>query len=124
MQKEKNAPVLNEFDWDLYSDCYNGSNLSVNKKIKTDGKGKTKVYSHENYAQDLFDAYISKNKTYTPKDEIVNTIIEKIVDLIKEEYHILAKEAKDIAAFGVIISIFITFFIWLGFIIYFWDKID
>lgn len=75
MQKEKNALVLNEFDWDLYSDGYNGSNLSVNKKIKTDGKGKTKVYSHENYAQDLFDAYISKNKTYTPKDEIVNTIM-------------------------------------------------
>ena len=56
--------------------------------------------------------------------EIVNTIIEKIVDLIKEEYHILAKQAKDIAAFGVIISIFITFFIWLGFIIYFWNNLD
>ena len=55
--------------------------------------------------------------------EIFNTIIEKIVDLIKEEYHILAKEAKDIAAFGVIISIFITFFIWLGFIIYFWNNL-
>ena len=56
--------------------------------------------------------------------EIFNTIIEKIVDLIKEEYHILAKQAKDIAAFGVIISIFITFFIWLGFIIYFWNNLD
>ena len=55
---------------------------------------------------------------------LCNTIIEKIVDLIKEEYHILAKQAKDIAAFGVIISIFITFFIWLGFIIYFWNNLD
>ena len=35
--------------------------------------------------------------------EIFNTIIEKIVDLIKEEYHVLAKEAKDIAALGAII---------------------
>jgi diacylglycerol kinase (ATP) len=54
--------------------------------------------------------------------EIFNTIIEKIVELIKEEYHILAKQAKDLAAFGTIVSIIITFFIWIGFIIYFWDK--
>ncbi len=51
--------------------------------------------------------------------EALNTAIEKVVDLITDEYHILAKHAKDIAAFGVLLSIFITLFIWLGFITYF-----
>lgn len=52
--------------------------------------------------------------------EALNTAIEKVVDLITDDYHILAKHAKDIAAFGVMLSIFITIFIWLGFIIFFW----
>lgn len=52
--------------------------------------------------------------------EALNTAIEKVVDLITDDYHILAKHAKDIAAFGVMLSIFITIFIWLGFIVYFW----
>ena len=51
--------------------------------------------------------------------EAMNTAIEKVVDLVTDEYHILAKHAKDIAAFGVLLSIFITLFIWLGFITYF-----
>lgn len=51
--------------------------------------------------------------------EALNTAIEKVVDLITDDYHTLAKHAKDIAAFGVMLSIFITIFIWLGFIIYF-----
>lgn len=51
--------------------------------------------------------------------EALNTSIEKTVDLISPKYHILAKHAKDIAAFGVFLSIFIPIFIWLGFIIYF-----
>ena len=54
--------------------------------------------------------------------EAVNSAIEKSIDLITDDYHILAKQAKDISAFGVVISIFITIFIWLGFIIYFWSK--
>lgn len=51
--------------------------------------------------------------------EAINTAIEKTIDLITDEYHILAKHAKDIAAFAVMISIFITLFIWLAFIAYF-----
>ncbi|MFK5881175.1 MAG: diacylglycerol kinase [Sulfurospirillum sp.] len=51
--------------------------------------------------------------------EALNTAIEKIVDMTVPEYHILAKHAKDIAAFGVLMSIFISIFIWLGFIVYF-----
>ena len=52
--------------------------------------------------------------------EAVNTSIEKVVDLITDDYHILAKYAKDISAFFVLMSVFIVLFIWLGFIIYFW----
>jgi len=51
--------------------------------------------------------------------ETMNTAVEKVVDLVTDEYHILAKQAKDIAAFGVLLSIFITLIIWLGFITYF-----
>lgn len=52
--------------------------------------------------------------------EALNTAIEKVVDLVTDDFHPLAKKAKDVAAFGVMISIFITSFIWLAFIIYFW----
>jgi len=52
--------------------------------------------------------------------EIFNTSIEKVVDLVTDDYQLLAKHAKDIAAFGVLVSIIITFLIWLGFIIYFY----
>jgi diacylglycerol kinase (ATP) len=52
--------------------------------------------------------------------ETFNTSIEKVVDLANEDYHILAKQAKDISAFAVLVSIIITFLIWLGFVVYFW----
>jgi len=51
--------------------------------------------------------------------EALNTAIEKVVDLVSPEYHILAKHAKDIAASAVMLSIFMTIVIWLGFIVYF-----
>jgi diacylglycerol kinase (ATP) len=52
--------------------------------------------------------------------EAFNTSVEKVVDLVSDDYHILAKHAKDIAAFGVAISIMITFLIWVGFVVYFY----
>lgn len=36
--------------------------------------------------------------------EIVNSAIEKIVDLISPDYHVLAKQAKDIAAGSVLVA--------------------
>ena len=53
--------------------------------------------------------------------EAFNTSIETVVDLVNEDYHILAKHAKDISAFAVLLSIIITSLIWLGFIVYFWE---
>lgn len=51
--------------------------------------------------------------------ETFNTAIEKTVDLVTDDFHPLAKQAKDIAAFGVVISIMITFFIWIAFFVYY-----
>jgi len=41
--------------------------------------------------------------------EAFNSAIERVVDLVTQDYHQLAKEAKDIGSFGVLLTfIFIT----------------
>jgi len=52
--------------------------------------------------------------------ELLNSAIERVVDMITDEYHELAKYAKDAAAAAVMISIFFSVLVWAGFIIYFW----
>jgi undecaprenol kinase len=55
--------------------------------------------------------------------EMINTAIERVVDLITEDYHPLAKEAKDIAAGAVllyaIISVIVGLIIFLPKIVIF-----
>ena len=63
-----------DFDWSLYENGYEGgSSLYVNKSVKT--KGKDKVFCHEPYAQELYDAMeaFMSGKTVTAKDSIVGT---------------------------------------------------
>ena len=48
--------------------------------------------------------------------ELINTAIERIVDLVTEEYHPLAKQAKDIAAGAVLVYAILTMIV--GFIIF------
>jgi diacylglycerol kinase len=36
--------------------------------------------------------------------EMINTVVESVVDLVTEEYHPLAKIAKDVAAGAVLVS--------------------
>jgi len=55
--------------------------------------------------------------------EAFNTAIEKSIDLISPKYHKLAKHAKDLSAFAVLLSVFIPISVWMGFIIYFMEKI-
>ncbi|RLQ98328.1 diacylglycerol kinase family protein [Falsibacillus albus] len=43
--------------------------------------------------------------------ELVNTAIEKTVDLVTDEYHPIAKQAKDIAASAVFIAAFFSIII-------------
>jgi undecaprenol kinase len=48
--------------------------------------------------------------------ELMNTAIERVVDLVTEEYHPLAKQAKDVAAGAVFIYAILS--ILIGFIIF------
>ncbi|AIT09666.1 diacylglycerol kinase [Candidatus Francisella endociliophora] len=45
--------------------------------------------------------------------EIVNSAIERVVDLVTTDYHILAKKAKDVGATLVFISFSIEFVVWV-----------
>jgi len=45
--------------------------------------------------------------------EVINSAIERVVDLVTSDYHILAKQAKDAGATFVLISLIFTGFIWI-----------
>ncbi|HIP03312.1 MAG TPA: diacylglycerol kinase [Campylobacterales bacterium] len=45
--------------------------------------------------------------------EIANSAIERVVDLVTNEYHILAKQAKDAGATLVLVSLLVTLMIWI-----------
>lgn len=44
--------------------------------------------------------------------EAVNSAIERVVDLVTQDYHILAKQAKDVGATMVLLSLILTALIW------------
>jgi diacylglycerol kinase (ATP) len=44
--------------------------------------------------------------------ELLNSAIEAIVDLASPDFHILAKRAKDMGSAGVLISLFLSLFLW------------
>lgn len=58
--------TLEDFNWSKYEN-WNGKSFSVNASVKGQTE-KTKVYSHENYAQELFDIYNSKSPKTIGKD--------------------------------------------------------
>jgi len=45
--------------------------------------------------------------------EIINSAIERVVDLVTTDYHILAKQAKDAGAAFVLVSLLVTLLIWI-----------
>ena len=45
--------------------------------------------------------------------EVANSSIERVVDLVTQEYHILAKQAKDTGATLVLLSLIVTLLIWI-----------
>ena len=45
--------------------------------------------------------------------EVANSAIERVVDLVTQEYHILAKQAKDVGATLVFLSFIVTVLIWI-----------
>jgi diacylglycerol kinase (ATP) len=46
--------------------------------------------------------------------EVANSSIERVVDLVTSDYHILAKKAKDAGATLVLLSLIFTAFIWVS----------
>jgi len=46
--------------------------------------------------------------------EVANSAIERVVDLVTQDYHILAKQAKDVGATMVLLSLIITALIWIS----------
>jgi diacylglycerol kinase (ATP) len=50
--------------------------------------------------------------------EIINSAIERVVDLNTLEFHPIAKKAKDIGSLVVLINFLFMFLIW-GFVIYY-----
>ena len=45
--------------------------------------------------------------------EVANSAIERVVDLVTIDYHILAKKAKDVGATLVLLSLIVTIMIWI-----------
>jgi diacylglycerol kinase (ATP) len=45
--------------------------------------------------------------------EVTNSSIERVVDLVTSDYHILAKQAKDAGATLVLLSLIVTALIWI-----------
>ena len=46
--------------------------------------------------------------------EVINSAIERVVDLVTQDYHILAKQAKDVGATIVLLSLIVTSMVWLS----------
>lgn len=46
--------------------------------------------------------------------EVANSALERVVDLVTKEYHILAKRAKDAGATLVLLSLILMVLIWLS----------
>jgi len=78
---------LDDFDWSIYDDGYNGKNLIVNSRIRTNNG--TKVYCHESYANEMYDKFEGKmgGQVYTSKDQIKGNIynIKDIIKISKNE---------------------------------------
>lgn len=45
--------------------------------------------------------------------EVANSAIERVVDLVTQDYHILAKQAKDAGATLVLLSLIVTALVWV-----------
>jgi diacylglycerol kinase (ATP) len=46
--------------------------------------------------------------------EVANSALERVVDLVTTDYHILAKKAKDAGATLVLLSLIVTLLIWVS----------
>ena len=52
--------------------------------------------------------------------ELLNSAIERVVDMVTKEYNKCAKYAKDAAAAAVMLSLIFSCGVWISVIVYFW----
>jgi diacylglycerol kinase (ATP) len=55
--------------------------------------------------------------------EIANSALERVVDLVTMDYHILAKQAKDAGATLVLLSLIVTILIWISVLLIAFDLV-
>lgn len=68
-----------DFNWDIYSNGYNGKSLAINYDVEVSNK-KDKVFSHESYAQSMYKQYFNSNSTFNPKD-VIKGAVQEVVDI-------------------------------------------
>lgn len=56
--------------------------------------------------------------------EVANSALERVVDLVTKEYHILAKHAKDAGATLVLLSLILMIMIWMSVLAVAFELID
>lgn len=68
----------NNFDWSVFENGYNGTNLRQNLNVVPQKDGsKTKIYCHEHYAQELYNKYLNvqNDVNFTAKDQLVGSVL-------------------------------------------------
>ena len=55
--------------------------------------------------------------------EVANSALERVVDLVTMDYHILAKQAKDAGATLVLLSLVVTILIWISVLLIAFDLV-
>jgi len=103
----------NEFDWDLYTDGFNGGPHLIKNKSIIGTNNKIKCFSREKYAQELFDKYNNTDTVVVTKDLIKGdyTLITDIYNIQESTIDIelsggltitvdLNREKKFIQIFG------------------------
>lgn len=82
-----NEQVNENFNWDLYENGYNGATRLVPNRTINGADTKNICYSHETYAQQLFDTYTNQDSNLIKKDlKKGDIVIIKDIFNIKENY--------------------------------------
>lgn len=92
MKKAKNLPTVvtecgsPDFDWSLYDNGFNGVSLTINKNVRC-LSSKEHVYSHEPYAQDLYQMYMKKNPGTIQQKDIIIGAMYTVNDMVPVSNH-------------------------------------